>query len=93
MKLVDMRGLKPRPKGSWFKSRHRYFFVLSFRAACAISDPEDNTIIITGERKVNRYDASGNKTPMPELNGLRGFHGCGSYRRSSDNKLVAVALK
>ena len=66
--------------------------IVSTRASCAITDPEDDTIIVTGGRdtpqEVTRYDASGNKTSMPPLNGGRNFHACGSYKRSSDNKLV-----
>ena len=71
---------------------HTVSLISSSSAACAITDPEDDTIIVTGgqysPRLVTRYDASGTRTRLAKLNAKRGFHGCGSYRRSSDNKLV-----
>ena len=64
-----------------------------FREACAISDPDTDTVIITGGwygvylSFVTRYNVDGFDEKLPTINVARNGHGCSSYLDSEGHKV------
>ena len=60
--------------------------------ACAIEDPKNGSVIITGgseknstaKRKVIRYGPAGFIEYLPDLENARYFHGCSGYYNDQD---------
>jgi len=68
------------------------FSLPSTRDACAITDSDTDSVIVTGgdstKIKASRYNMNGLVEELPTLNRGRSRHGCGSY--TSSNKLVLI---
>jgi len=70
------------------------FTLPSTRDACAITDVDGDTTIVTGGQftqfKATRYNLTGLVETLPDMNQSRATHGCGSYK--SDNKLILIVV-
>ena len=65
-------------------SLHKYSYEFNFnRRACAIADPENEEVIVTGGyhtlTKVSIYNKNGHQRDLPDLSKGRSEHACSSF--------------
>ena len=65
-------------------SLHKYSYEFNFnRRACAIADPENEEVIVTGGHytltKVSIYNKNGHQRDLPDLSKGRDEHACSSF--------------
>ena len=78
-------------------SHRTYDLKYGMTSACAIQEPETNTVVITGGRGggqgdiVVRYGQNGFLADLPSLNDARLQHACGSYYLEDHTKVMLVA--
>ena len=71
--------------------------LVNFRDSCAISDPRNEVLYLTGNyyssysKKVSQYGPQGFLADLPELITGRAYHACAGFYDGSDNFLLLVA--